>query len=205
MNRPLSRFLAFLLALPLQSILADLSEAQGTLSIPVIEKGRCPFECCQFGRWVSQSSLRAYRVEGDTADIAFTVATGDTFNALTGNVHMDRPGVVVVTKPVLSFNRGDTIYTLTHTGEGFIDVWSNGAIANIEMFWEGNGDSDSAIVDTNADRWKRYSGVLVARPIMIWWVQIQRADGLTGWLRLVNTTSYGLGLDERIIGMDSCG
>jgi len=171
----------------------------------VIEKGVCPFECCQFGRWVSQSPLRAYRVEGDTAHLAFTIAAGDTFSAITGNVHMDRPGVVVVTKPVLSFNRGDTIYTLSYTGEGFIDVWSNGEIVNIEMFWEGDDDLDSAIVDTSAERSKKYSGVQVARPIMIWWVHIQRTDGQTGWLRLVNTTSDGFGLDERIDGMSGCG
>lgn len=205
MNKPLSRFVVFVFVLLTQAILASPLTAQGTPSFPVIEKGVCPFECCQFGRWVSQYPLRAYRVEGDTANVVFTIAAGDTFSAITGNIHMDKPGVVVVTKPVLSFNPGDTIYTLSYTGEGSIDVWSHGEIANIEMFWKGNDDLDSSIVDTSAERWKRYSGVLVSRPLMIWWVQIQRTDGQTGWLRLVNTTSDGFGLDERIDGMSGCG
>lgn len=205
MTRHLQRFLIVAIAVLTHSVDADLIMAQATPPIPLIDKGACPFECCRFGRWVSQSFLRAYRAEGDTAQLAFTIASGDTFIAITGNVHMDRPGMVVVTKPVLSFSPGDTIYTLTYTGEGSIDIWSHGTIANIEMFWRGNDDLDSAIVDINADRWKRYSGVLVVRPVMIWWVQIQRADGLTGWLRLVNTTSDGFGVDERIDGMDACG
>jgi hypothetical protein len=205
MNSCLPRFLIFVFALLTHSVDADSLMAQARPPIPLIEKGACPFECCQFGRWVSQSSLQAYRVEGDIAHLAFTIAAGDTFSAITGNVHMDRPGVVVVTKPVLSFNPGDTIYTLSYTGEGSIDVWAHGEIANIEMFWEGDDDLDSAIVDTSAQQWKRFSGVLIVRPIMIWWVQIQRSDGQTGWLRLVNTTSDGFGLDERINGMDAYG
>ncbi|HXX64610.1 MAG TPA: hypothetical protein VEO56_12515, partial [Bacteroidota bacterium] len=192
-------------ALLTQSIVVNRLKAQAKPSFPVIEKGVCPFECCQFGRWVSPSPLRAFRTEGDTAHLAFTIASGDTFRAVTGNVHIDKPGVVVVTKPILAFAPGDTVYTLGYTGEGSIDVWSRGEIANVEKFWEGDGNFNPAIVDTSSQRWKRYSGVLVVRPIMIWWVQVQRSDGQTGWLRLVNTTSNGFGFDERIYGMDACG
>ncbi len=184
--------------------LTDLSFAQRRPPVPFIEKGVCPFECCQFGRWYAKSSLRAYEAEGDTSTLAFVIAVHDSFLAITGNVHMDKPGTVVVTKSVGSFEPGDTLYTLSYRGEGFVDVWRDSTIADVEVFWDCNDETDFTRIDPQDPRWSEYSGVLVSKPLMIWWVQVQNPKGQTGWIRLVNTTIEGFSTDEQIEGADAC-
>ena len=181
------------------------SAAQGLPEVPFIEKHAFPFECCQYGKWRAGSPLIAYSTEGDTSSVAFRIAVGDSFFASTGNIHMEKLGVVVVTKPVGAFVPGDTIYTLSYTGEGSIDVWHNGTESNVEIFWDTEDDVDSADVNIHDPGRARYSGVLVQRPLMIWWVQVRNSEGQDGWLRLVNTTVAGFAIDEQIDGMDGCG
>ncbi len=179
------------------------AEAQNRPPTPYVEAA-CPFECCQFGEWHTKSSLVAYSSEGDTSRVAFTIAVGDSFRAIAGNVHMDKFGEVVVTKPIDSFVPGDTLYTLSYTGEGYIDVWHNGTESNIEMFWDTDNDVDFAHVDVNDPQWSDYSGVLVQRPLMVWWVKVANSEGSVGWLRLVNITVSGFAISEQIDGMDGC-
>ena len=179
--------------------------AQEKFSVPFVQKGVCPFECCQFGRWRTQTALRVFKSEGDTSRVIFNLAVGDSFRAMTGNIHMEKVGVVVVTKPVESFAPGDTVYTLSYGGEGYYSVWHRGTIHDIQEFWYSEDDIDFTAINLNDPRWKSYSGVLTAKPLMIWWVNILLTNGQTGWLRLVNTTFNGFMLDEQIEGMDGCG
>ncbi len=180
------------------------SVAQDQPALPFIQRGVCPFECCQFGRWRTHATLHVYETEGDTSRILFNLAVGDTFRALTGNVHMDRVGVVIVTKRVNSYMPGDTVYTLSYRGEGLIDVWHQGKVQQVDIFWSGDDEADSSNVDVHDPRWKDFSGVLLTKPIMIWWVNVLLPNGQTGRLRLVNTTISGFGIDERIEGMSGC-
>ena len=182
----------------------QLSESQTTLDYPYVQRNVCPFECCQYGMWLTQTPLRAYQIEGDTTILAFTIASGDSFTALSGNVHMERPGMVIVTKPIYEFIPSDTLYTLSYFGEGYINVFRNGKTTEVEMFWGPVFEEDTCI-NINDPKWAQYSGVLVERALMIWWVHIHYWDGREGWLRLVNTTNSGFRLDEEIDGMDACG
>ncbi len=196
-----SRFLSGFFVLML-AVFPGHAQSRNMLHFPYIQKKVCPFECCQFGKWISKSPLKVYANEGDATRVSFTIAPGDSFIAVTGNVHMMRPGIVVVTKPVAPFSPGDTLYTLAYRGEGFIDVWHRGKLENIEMFWGPMSESSSPAI--KSPRGSRYSGVLVSKPHMIWWVQITCRDGRSGWLKLVNTSDSGFSLEESIDGMDGC-
>ncbi len=200
--RPMA--LKFLLSAFILSFSTELCRAQDHPAVPLIEYGVCPFECCQFGRWLAESPLTVYQSEDDTSTTAYTIAVGDSFLATTGNVHIERPGVVVVTKPVESFKPGDTLYALSNRGEGSIDIWRSGAIQNIDIFWDCDDAIDFTKVDPRDPRWDRFSGVLLTRPLMVWWVQVQDRRGRMGWIRLVNTTIEGFSTEEQIGGMDAC-
>ncbi len=136
--------------------------------------------------------------------MVFTIAVGDSFLAMTGNVHIDRPGAVVVTKPVESFKPGDTLYTLSNRGEGAIDIWRSGTIQNIEIFWDCDDAIDFTKVDPRDPRWDRFSGVLLTKPLMVWWIQVQDRRSRKGWIRLINTIIEGFSTEEQIEGMDGC-
>ncbi|HEY6952399.1 MAG TPA: hypothetical protein VI758_08315 [Bacteroidota bacterium] len=149
--------------------------------------------------------MNVYAEESDSSIIIFTIAPGDSFTALRGNIHMDRPGVVVVTKPVQRFNRGDSIYTLSYQGEGLYDAWYRGEWIGVDMFWSTDFDPDTEKFVFADPRWEEVDGVLVTRALMVWWVQIRHRSGREGWLRLVNTSNAGFSFDEEIHGLDMLG
>ena len=49
---------------------------------------------------------------------------------------------------------------------------------------------------------KKYKGIMIERPQMVWWVKIVK-NGAGGWLRLKNITPYCFDIKEKIDGMDS--
>ena len=158
--------------------------------IPFIEHGSCPFEGCQFGQWITQTPLRAYAQEGDTSHVSFTLQPADTFTALTGNLHIERPGLVLVRRDQGQYRRGDTVYVLSYSGEGFHNIWHRGEERNVEAFWHSEGDSTETFAE------------IVRQPVMFWWVNVLSRQGQKGWLCLLNTSPGGFGINERIRGMD---
>lgn len=171
--------------------------AQEAPPLPLIQRDACPFECCQFGQWIARSQIPVYKGEDDTSVVA-TLAEGDSFQAVTGNLHVEKAGIVVVTKPVDSLMTGDTVYSLAYRGEGETDIWQNGDIETVDMFWRSTEDTAAGQADSV------YSGVLISRPLMVWWVSIQLPDGSTGWLRLQSTSGEGFEIAEQIDGLSRC-
>jgi len=147
--------------------------------------------------------LKGYKCEGDTTNVKFVLAPGDSFTAITGDVHMIRPGIVVVMQPTNNFSPGDTLYTPGYYGEGIMEVWCRDTLLDVEMFW--NVDFADSTNNINNPKWSEYKGVLLSRALMVWWVRIRDRNGSEGWLRLQNNTDSGFGLDVRIDGMDGCG
>lgn len=205
MNYRRDHIVIFLLCLTFCTNTMSVSVAQEKPPIPFISKRVCPFECCQFGRWLARSPLRVYETEGDTSKVIFNIAIGDTFHAVTGNVRIDKLGVVVVTKPIESFQAGDTLYTLTYRGEGFMTIWYKGKVRSVEMFWDYDDEADWGNINPFDPKWSEFPGVLIDKPLMIWWVNVVLPNGQTGWLKLVNNTVGGFAIDEEIDGMDGCG
>jgi hypothetical protein len=173
-------------------------------NLPIIQYDKCPFECCRYGNWKTFSSLKVYKVEGDTTSYTFTITAIDSFKAITGNVHIIKPGRVIIKKSNGIFLRGDTVYTLSYTGEGFNDVLYHGKVYNIEIFWQTDDEMDFGNINVNDDKWKNYKGVLISRPIMVWWVRIRYRNSRDGWIPLENEGIEGFLINERIEGMDGC-
>jgi hypothetical protein len=156
--------------------------------IPYIDEGACPFECCQYGTWTAESPLIAYQMEVDGPAIAFRIKPGESFTAINGNVHITKPGYVVVSKSYDGFIKGDKVYLLTYLGEGAYDLWYKGKkldlnVLNLDKFWANVTEK--------------------ASPLYTWSVLIRRGDGKQGWLRLKNSAKSKF-WPEKIKGMDSC-
>ncbi len=163
-------------------------------NVPYIQNNVCPFECCQYGKWIAKSRLKAYKTEGDSSTIAFTIKPGEQFTAIKGNVHVVKLGIVVITESFDIFSKGDNVFVLSYKGEGFYDVWYKGKVLkDIEQFWP-----DELSKQTGKSRSKQL-------PEMIWWVLVKNEAGKQGWLMLKNISNNGFLLNERIDGMDACG
>ena len=150
---------------------------------PYVDRGVCPFECCVYREWLALAPIRAYARERDTAAVAFTLAGGERFQALTGNVHLDPPGVAVVRRPVTwregpdsigRFEPGDTLYVLSYLGEDHYRLWHRGRIVEFYRLWPYPGERPTAEPE----------GVLLREPREDWWAQVRNAAGQTGWIHV---------------------
>lgn len=161
---------------------------------PYVDRGVCPFECCVYGEWTAREPLRVYSAERDTSNVAFTLAAGETFEGVTGNVYVDPVGVAVVTDTVTygpddaraQLLPGDTLYVLSHLGEGVFNMWHDGEVKEIYAFWGG-----STLEPGGA------KGRLLREPETEWWAQVRNEAGETGWL-LMDT------IGGKIRGVDAC-
>ena len=180
---PMNAVLVLFVAIPT----SVLSQAQTPPEVPFVEEGVCPFEYgCNFSCITTKDPLTIYSNEGDTAHIAFVVAPGDTlYPTYIMNMYIERLGKAVVTKPIEGFNVQDTFYVLSYTGEGTWDIWYKGNILNVEGFWD-------------VEDLPQFQARLLIEPLMSWWLFIRTNHGREGWLRLVNTTSYGIDFNEDI-------
>ena len=165
------------------TVISQANDAQP--NIPYIQRDICPFECCQYGKWIARTTLTAYKREGDRKSTAFRIKNGDEFAAIRGNVHIVRLGIVAVKKSFDVFTEGDRVYLLSYRGEGVYDLWYKGRVfASVDDFW------------SNVE--------LIKTPELIWWVLVKNKFGKYGWLRLKNVGDSGFRLEEEIDGLDSC-
>ncbi|MEJ2614289.1 MAG: hypothetical protein P8Z35_04985 [Ignavibacteriaceae bacterium] len=165
----------------------------------------CPFECCQFGKWIVKESIDVYPNEDDTSNVIFKLNNNDTIYAQTGNLHFMQIGKVVVTKPIYDFGLGDTIFVYNCL-EGEFLVKYHIMEKYVNVFWP---MFDNKVDDTEENykkeiKRREYSGKMIQRPKTVWWVKISSKRG-QGWIRLENKTPYGFSIKEKILGMDGCG
>lgn len=157
---------------------ADTLVAAG-LPQPYVDRGVCPFECCVYREWLAREPLRVYRSERDTSEVAFTLAAGEEFEGITGNVYVDPVGIAVVTDTVTygpdeareQLLPGDTLYVLSHLGEGVFNMWHDGEIKEIYAFWGESG------LEPGGPK-----GKLLREPETEWWAQVRNQEGETGWI-----------------------
>lgn len=149
---------------------------------PYVDAGVCPFECCTYGRWTAEQRVAVFLGPAGRHTAPFTLAAGERFHALTGDVHLRRVGVVRVTEPVVlssgiagrpdvRLERGDTVYVLSYVGEGTHRVWARGRIHETPQFWAAAGDPPGR-------------GALLHAPEPVWWVYLRNARGNRGWIRM---------------------
>ncbi len=152
------------------------------LEVPYVQKDVCPGEGCHYGDWIAEKSTPVFAKEGNTSSRILTLKPDEIFTAIRGNVHVTKPGVVLVASPVyvkentgsreLRLEKGDTIFVLTEYGEGLVNVWHEGELYQIWEFWNAPG---SFLRDAK--------GVLIESPQSEWWVFIKTRKGRFGWIR----------------------
>jgi hypothetical protein len=155
---------------------------------PWIASGTCPGEGCTFDEaWTACTTVVARKEKRPDASPAFILHRGDQVRVVTGDVHVDVPGMVVfrdtltyVPEPgvpsshdTVRFARTDTLYLLNYLGEGSLVWWLHGRADTGQVFWwtwpEPNPDPE--------DR-----AVLVRRTRAPWWVRVRNDAGAEGWL-----------------------
>jgi hypothetical protein len=101
----------------------------------------------------------------------------------TGVVRVAVPGAVKVTREVwqrkgtreeVHFPQGDTIFVLNYLGEGWWNVWHDGQVRSLDMFWPW-------------ERWHtpagyEYSGEVLQEVQSEFWVFFANDSGSEGWV-----------------------
>jgi hypothetical protein len=72
--------------------LSSSSGASQRLAVPFVDRDVCPWEGCNFGRWIADKPITAYAVEGEPTRVAFEIAQDEGYVAETGNMWMNRSG-----------------------------------------------------------------------------------------------------------------
>jgi len=158
----------------------------------LVRGGACPFECCGYTEWRADSAIAVQAEPRVGDDVSFRIPAREWFDADTGFVRITQPGIVVVQDSVrveVAGGRarvlvaGDTVRVLDYEGEGFWNMWHEGAVvANVEQFWGGGGSMSR--------------GRVLQEPLREWWVHARLRDGRTGWF-LADSASFS--------GADGCG
>ena len=164
---------------------------------PYLRKEVCPLECCAFGAWTARAPLQAYQRPVGTAAKSFILQSGETFQALTGDLQTLQLGFVMVLKPFQKqgkrFEPGDIFYIVSYQAWDFL-IWQKGQVLGVPAFWGTSGDPD------------RETALLKAEPVMVWWVKAKNAAGQTGWVPLrLQRTADGMAVLEDIDDMNDCG
>lgn len=169
------------------------AERPGT---PSVVRGGCPFECCTYGNWEALTRIKVHPAERDQSDVAFTLEPGTRFAAVTGNVHIIRPGLAVTSDtltlpgpsetPALELAAGDTVEVLAPYGEGTFGMRRGGTSTIGEGFWAPMTLSG-----------RPAAGHLVRAPEIEWWVEVRTEDGRSGWIEMDRA-------GEAVRGADAC-
>jgi hypothetical protein len=146
---------------------AQTSQSRSTIDSvppsPYIDKGACPFECCTYRNWTASQGI-ALVEQPNSKKIVARIHKGEKVQALTGEVHSIPLRVVAgQDHPDAGVKRGEVIYILHYTGEGYWKVWHNGRLVEIDNF------SDKG-----------------PYPQRTWWVKVKTTSGIVGW-----TISHG--------------
>ena len=143
-----------------------------------VDKGACPFECCTYRGWTTESTTIAYERPDLNSRKVGRFKAGSKVFGLTGRVITTTPGKFVVTKDHGKYKRGDVLWVYTPLGEGFYKVWFKG-----KMYDQGldviNGPFEQTIppCDENPSCW----GTLKRSLKLTWWVKVRSAEGWVGW------------------------
>jgi len=152
--------------------------------IPFIVAETCEGEGCTYrGTWAACSTVVARKDKRPDAAPVFTIQSGARFTALTADVHVLEPGVVVFRRPYtttipadeaglvdITFTPADTLFVLNYIGEGQV-VWRfRGSTMRGDVFWD--PDTPPTAADTMA---------LVRAAKTLWWVRV-RSAGQEGWI-----------------------
>ena len=106
---------------------------------------------------------------------------GQCVTALTGEVHVYKPGRFVVLKAQERFKPGDIIYAYTYIGEEVYKIRHKGRwYAEQQLTYSPRPGPDAAEkCKANANCW----GVFEEKPDSVWWIKMRDDRGRVGWTR----------------------
>lgn len=139
-----------------------------------VDSGACPFECCKYGKWIANETIRILKTPEMPGVQIGELSDGESFSAITGEVHV-KPAMFVFDKPFDKFAAGDTITLLTYFGEGeFKSIESDGTKSIVVLDFS----------PYNSPKYGRISklGRLLNNYRIEWWAKIVLDNGENGWI-----------------------
>ncbi|HKT80896.1 MAG TPA: hypothetical protein VJP86_11795 [Vicinamibacterales bacterium] len=156
--------------------------------MPYVDRGACPFECCQYREWQATEQMVAreryllHRPSDAYAKSVFTIRPTERVVAMSGVVITTKPGRMRVIEPItvnvystsfpfrapepLTLGRGDLLFKLHESGEGAFVGWYKGRVLeSIDV-----GEFGPKIV-------------LETEPETEWWARVRNSRGQIGWVR----------------------
>lgn len=154
---------------------------------PWVVRNVCPGEYCSLGRWAACSAVPAYSEKRAAGTPVFVLRAHEEFTALSGDMHVDVPGIVVFRDTVVTplngelnesirFTPQDTLYLLNEKYEGILDWWYRGRVSEGWEFWDPHYDDSLGSDPTE-------NAVLMRRTESIWWVHVRNGAGRDGWIQ----------------------
>ncbi len=151
-----------------------------SLVLPIVSPGACPFEGCQYGRWIASTSVDLYE-SIDGRPLSRKLGKHEAVQAVSGTIYAMGSKAKVTsmdeTDRAQGIKVGDTVYALYPLGEGAVAVWHDGKVKS--------GSLDLAL---------EYETPLDGQPRnWTWWVKVLLRDGTAAWIK--NPTGFD-GMDR---------
>lgn len=145
--------------------------------LPVIDFKACPFEGCTFGKWKVTKASTMYSSWRENRRPMAELKPGDEVTGLTGVHITHKPDRIFVKNaiPDLGLKPGDVVLRYMYLGEGFANVWFNGA-------WHKSEDC-TFITEKNGQGCLRDClAIVIEVGVKDWWVQVKAPNGKIGWV-----------------------
>ncbi len=173
-------------------------------SLPLVARGVCPFECCQFGKWTTRDSVDVFASERDSASRLTRLPPDFTIVADSGDLYTVRWGIAILqrqtdvgdylvapldseeyaTPPSLVLNRGDTVVRMGHAPESGEILLIHGRPYIGSEFWYRKQDLKAA------PELAQLPALLVQEARDEWWVHV-KFGGRSGWVDAYHSSIGG--------------
>jgi hypothetical protein len=147
-------------------------------ALPKIDQNACPFEGCQFGKWIVHEPVEIYDTWKSGRKLLRTLGKGEEVTAVTG-IHITfQPAEIQVTAPIREYGLkpGDRVFGYMSIGEGFFNAWSNG-------FWVEEFDGSGIQTSDGSGCRLNCNAKLLKTARSKWWVMIKMKNGIIGWTK----------------------
>jgi hypothetical protein len=144
--------------------------------LPVIDYNACPFEGCTFGKWKVMKDSTVYSTWRKGRTEITKLRAGEEVTALTGVHITHKPDRILMKQaiPDLGLKPGDVVLRYMYLGEGYANIWFNGA-------WHKSEDC-SFIAEKGARNCADCLAVFTEEGDKEWWVKVKTPSGKIGWV-----------------------
>ena len=147
-------------------------------ALPKIDQNACPFEGCQFGKWIVHERVQIYDTWKSGRKLLRALSRGEEVTAVTG-IHITfQPAEIHVTAAIADYGLkpGDTVFGYMGIGEGFFNAWFNG-------YWVEEFDGSGIETPDGSGCRRNCNAKLLKAARSEWWVMIRMKNGTAGWTK----------------------